>query len=241
MSGNKLVSGNKFAGVPPHIEKLARTLQENGLATSTAGAISLALSISDEECSTASAPYGSEKIPPRHPERQRSSPAGIANLRPSECGPPVSHFNTERKPGRIENVPELVQRPVERPKPKSTPAVFLHNPEVSAASVREAVLRKPEQCEKPQEQFDILDDETAVREILEQDDHLIYGEPEVVEGKEPMPEEEPVIQPAEPAPVQKPAQQPAQNPFQQNGRGRGLTKEEMEMTDITHIFNFRNR
>lgn len=237
------MSSNRFDGVSPHIEKLARTLQENGLAASTADALSLALSISDEECSTASAPYGSEKIPNRHPERPRKCPAGIANLHPSECGPPVSHLNKERKPGRIENVPELAQQPVERPKPKSTPAVFLHDPEVSAASVREAVSRKPEQREEPQEQFDILDDEEAVRQILEEDDSLIYGEPEVVEEEVPVAEEEPVIQPAEPAPVQKPepVRQPVQNPFQQNGRGRGLTKEEAEMTDITQLFNFGNR
>lgn len=260
----RTMSSNQFSGLSPHIEKLARTLMENGLAASATDAISLAQSISDDEGSSASEAYGSEKIPNRHPERPKKSPVGIANLHPSEHGPPLSHLDKERKPGRIENVPEPKEQPAERPKPKSTPAVFLHEPEVSAASVQEAASEEPEQPAQPEEPaqpeqreepkgtFDITDDEEAVRKILEEDDRLIYGEPEVIKEVEPAPEpkeEEPVIQPAEPAPVKQPEPAPQAQPLQraapqpmhQDGRGRGLTKEEHETTDITRIFNFSNR
>ena len=253
----RTMSNNNFSGVSPHIKDLARTLQENGLAASATDAISLAQSISDENGSFASEPYGSEKIPNRYPQRPKKSKVGIANLLPSECGPPVSHLNKTRKPGsgRIENLPELPQQPVERPKPKSTPAVFLHESEVSAVSVEEAaseeaaskVAEQSAQPEEPPKTFDITDDEEAVRKILEEDDRLVYGEPETVE-EEPAPEpkaEEPVIRPVEPAPAKQPEphpeEQPAQNPFEQNGRGRGLTPEEVEMTDITKVFYFGNR
>lgn len=231
------MSDTMFSGVSPHIEKLARTLHGNGLAASATDAISLAQSISDVEGTIVSGPYGSEKIPNPHLRQPRKSSGRIDNLHPSEHGPPLSHLNTERKPGRIENVPELREQPAERPKPKNTPAVFLHEPTIDAVSVQEAASQEPKQCEESQEKFDITDDEEAVRRILGEDDYLIYGEPEPVEEPK---DEEPVIQPAE-EPSEPQAQPAPQQPVQQSRRGRGLSEEETEMTDITKIFNFNNR
>ncbi len=256
-----------FDGINPHIAQLAQTLQENGLAASAIDAISLANSISIEEGTPGSEPYGSEKIPNRHPtERPKKEGWMIDNLTPEECGPPVSHLNKERKPGKIENVPlkeEPAPRPPERkPAPESTPAVFLQETPVEAETVEEATTAPPEAPEEaPKEDFEHPADDPAVRDILDADAHLIYGppitaceeeeesaaEPEPVE--EPItppeqPREEPVITPAEPEPPKREEQaesSPHPEGSEPSTRGRGLSVEEEEMTDITKIFNYGNK
>lgn len=234
---------------PQHVEQLAMRLKQNGLVSSMTDAMTLAKSLTDANTSTSS--YGSEKIPNPHATQQRRHPDGIDNLRREECAAPLAYLNRERRtPGRIENLPDHLQggrvcavQMHHHEQPRSEPAVF---------QVRAPVVETPAD--------DPYTDERAIKEILQQDDELVYGNkteqpapaPAPVQAPAPV-REEPVIRPAQvvqpaPAPAPAPQQQqseeersPSEIPTTKEGRGRGLSKEEAAITDISKIFYYGGR
>ena len=235
---------------PQHVEQLAMRLKQNGLVSSMTDAMALAKSLTDANTSTSS--YGSEKIPNPHATQQRRHPDGIDNLRREECAAPLAYLNRERRtPGRIENLPDHLQggrvcavQMHYHEAPRSEPAVF---------------QAKAPVVEAPQE--DPYEDERAIKDILQQDDELVYGNkqqpapaPAPVQAPAPAPapvrEEQPVIRPAQvvqpaPAPApqasQAPQTSPSEIPTNKEGRGRGLSKEEAAITDISKIFYYGGR
>lgn len=233
---------------PQHVEQLAMRLKQNGLVSSMTDAMTLAKSLTDANTSTSS--YGSEKIPNPHATQQRRHPDGIDNLRREECAAPLAYLNRERRtPGRIENLPDHLQGRVcavqmhHHEAPRSEPAVF---------QVRAPVVETPAD--------DPYTDERAIKEILQQDAEMVYGDrqeqpapaPAPVQAPAPVREEQPVIRPAQvvpptPAPAPAPAPQsqeqpsPSEIPANHEGRGRGLSKEEAAITDISKIFYYGGR
>ncbi len=230
----------RFSNTNPSVYQLSLTLMERGLAKSSVDAMTLAESISGEWNPSL---YGSEKIRNPYANQQKRPAGGIANVDPREIGTPVRYINRENhKPGHIENLTYCDNKPFEAV--KSAPPRPVQQPEASQGDTSIPDVTVNEAAEES------AADDPAVQELLDEDAKEIYAEPapEPVAAPEPVRQEEPVIRSVqskkiESAPVQQRA--PVRAAFSSEVpiphemramRGKGLSEEEEQLTDIQRIF-----
>lgn len=234
----------RFSNTDPSVYQLSLVLMERGLAKSSVDAMTLAQGISGEWNPSR---YGSEKIRNPYASQQKQPAGGIANVDPREIGTPVRYMNRENhRPGHIENLSYLDDKPFEAvksapPRPVQQPPAEASHEDISIpdVTVNEAAPFEESAADDP-----------AVQELLDEDAKEIYADPapEPVAVPVPVRQEEPIIRPVKKiefapvqqrAPVKPTVSDKSEVPVTEEMRamrGKGLSVEEEQLTDIQKIF-----
>lgn len=236
----------RFSNTDPSVYQLSLVLMERGLAKSSVDAMTLAQGISGEWNPSR---YGSEKIRNPYASQQKQPAGGIANVDPREIGTPVRYMNRENhKSGHIENLSYRDDKPFEAV--KSAPPRPVQQPPAEAPKEEASIPDVP--ADEAATFEELAADDPAVQELLDEDAKEIYAEPapEPVAVPEPVRQEEPIIRPVQSkkiefasvqqrAPVKPTVSDKSEVPVTEEMRamrGKGLSEEEEQLTDIQKIF-----